>query len=117
MIPELYDIDTPGAKTFGIKRSQTDEDWEYFCIDDFMFFLQDVGRINAYDPDTKTAVVWSWADECIIPGHAPYRAYTYSAAEIMREIKLNRHSRLYEQFVAGEDERRALDKESKTEAI
>jgi hypothetical protein len=109
MIPELYDIDTPGAKTFGVKRNKEDEDWEHFSIDDFMFFLQDVGRINAYDPDTKTAVVWATRYEKGLQGFATYRAYTYPAAEIMREIKLNRHSRLYEQFVAGEDERRALE--------
>jgi hypothetical protein len=116
MIPELYDIDTPGAKTFGIKRSQTDEDWEYFRIDEFMFFLQDVGRINAYDPDKKTAVVWTTRYEKGLQGWGLHRVSTYPAEEIMREIKLNRYSRLYEQFVAGEDEKRALEK-IKTEAI
>jgi hypothetical protein len=107
MTPRLYDIDTPGSKNFCIKRNEGDE-WEPFSVDEFMFFLQHVEKIDAYDPDKQIAVAMDWQYDAELGSYVPSRAYTYSAAELMREIKLDSTSRLYEDFVELKSKTKAI---------
>jgi hypothetical protein len=97
---ELYEIDlNSSADTFGVKINPSSE-WVQHSVDEFMFYLQEVGRIDAYDPDEQTGIV-------IAERYDQYgdivteRAYTFKAYDLMREIMLDSTSALFEDFITS----------------
>ena len=97
---EIYDIDLNSSEvTFGVKLTESSE-WVQYSVNEFMFYLQHVGRIDAYDPSRKIGIVVSERYCPIANDVITERAYTYSAIDLMRDIMQGNSGMEFENFVS-----------------